>query len=285
MIGIAPQDVTGPLQHFQSVRADREGTKSLICALNAVLKERGEPSQSDADLETLFQLCWPEFERALNEAPKVPLDAGPERSTTEILGELLSIARMHSRFLASMLRAAPQYTQPIERATPRVHTAASVDLKRLDFEDARRDALDLRSAGRHAEAIEAFKRALEIAPNDVETLIDVAVTETYIDPSNYQRSIEQLTALVNPGTGENGDRVPIDSIVAKAYYNLACLKTIAREEQAGRYELREILRDLESALACYPLYVNTARADQDLVSLRGLGEFEDLMSRYLKAQR
>jgi tetratricopeptide (TPR) repeat protein len=267
------------------VRADKEGTRSLICALNTVLREKGESFQSDADLDQLFELCWVDFERALRNAPKVPQDAGPERSTTEILGELLSIARMHSRLLASIIRAAPPSVTPIERAPTAAAFATSPDMKRLDFEELRRSALDLRSAGRHVEAIEGLKRALDLSPKDLETLIDVAVTETYLDDPQYRRSIDRLTELVKGEGGQGSDAGARDSIVAKAYYNLACIKTMAREASGNSYAIAEILGDLESALLRYPLYVGTARTDQDLVSLRELAEFQSLIERYQRAQR
>jgi tetratricopeptide (TPR) repeat protein len=285
LVGIAPADLSGPLQHFQSARADKEGTRSLITALNHVLKEKNEPFQSETNLAMLFELCWPEFERALHEAPKAPQDAGPERSNTEILAELLSTARMHSRLLASMVRGGSQHLPPIERAAGQGHSGTSLDLKRLEFEDVRRAALDLRSAGRHVEAIEAFRRALELAPDDLETCIDIAVTETYIDAAHYERSIQRLSDIVRPSGVEPTESGHRESIIAKAYYNLACIKVMAREERAATYETTEILADLEAALLRYPLYLNTARQDQDLVPLRQLPEFRELMTRHQLAQR
>jgi hypothetical protein len=258
LVGIAPADLSGPLQHFQSARADKEGTRSLITALNHVLKEKNEPFQSETNLAMLFELCWPEFERALHEAPKAPQDAGPERSNTEILAELLSTARMHSRLLASMVRGGSQHLPPIERAAGQGHSGTSLDLKRLEFEDVRRAALDLRSAGRHVEAIDA---------------------------AHYERSIQRLSDIVRPSGVEPTESGHRESIIAKAYYNLACIKVMAREERAATYETTEILADLEAALLRYPLYLNTARQDQDLVPLRQLPEFRELMTRHQLAQR
>jgi tetratricopeptide (TPR) repeat protein len=277
--------ISGPLTLFQSVSADKDGTFKLIAALNRILRDKQEPSQSDSGLQTLFEKLWPDYHRELERAPKVPLDAGPERSDSEILAELLKTARQQSRLLFSILRAGPTYRPPIQTAEQPPVIVSRDDYLNLSFEELRSDAMNLRKSGHFTAALDLFQKALALQPGDLETLIDIAVTETYLPNSAYEESINKLQELVRERATREQSPQPEESILAKAYYNLACIKHIARREQGRPCMDEEIFADLEYAYMRYPAYVNTALVDHDLAQLRKHPRFRELVEKYRRAER
>jgi len=285
LIDVPSSAMSGPLTLFQPVRADKAGTFKLISALNKILNDKQEPCQADDDLQALFELLWPAYERELEESPKVPLDAGPERSNTEILGELVTTAREHSILLASILRTNPTYRPPIQPADQPTALAAEEDYLSLSFQELRYNAKKLRLTGQYAAALALLQKALTLQANDLETLIDIAVTETYLPNSIYADSINKLEELVQEHTTKEKTPQAEESIIAKAYYNLACIKHMARLEQDGDYSDEEILNDLECAFSRYPAYVNTALADHDLTRLKIHLRFKELVEKYRRAER
>jgi tetratricopeptide (TPR) repeat protein len=273
LIGCPASDVSGPLSLFQSVDADREGTFKLVTAVNRTLRDRQEPSQPDGNLQALFDKFWPDYRGDLGRAPKVPLDAGPERSDSQILAELLTGQRQQSRMLFSMLRAGTTFRPPIQ----------TDDYLNLSFEELRADAMTLRRNGHYAAALDLLKKALALQPGDLETLIDIAVTETYLPDAVYGDSARKLQDLIREHT--TGQTLSEESIIAKAYYNSACVRQIARVEQGLDYSLDEVFDDLEQAFMRYPAYVNTALADHDLAQLWEHPRFKELIKRYRRGER
>jgi TIR domain len=285
LIGLPSSALSGPLTLFQSVNADKVGTFKLISALNKVLRERQEPSHEDADLQAVFDAMWPDYERELKESRKVPLDAGPERSNEDILSELVTTARKHSRLLSSILRASPSYRPPIQGVEQPQAIVPDEDLLSVSFEELRDTAKRLRLSGQHVQALEVFQQALALQCGDLETLIDVAVTETYLQPCDYEESIKKLGELVREHATRDGSAQVEESILAKAYYNLACIKHIARTEQDKPYTDADILDDLEMALNMYPAYINTAYADRDLARIKSHPRFKALLDKFRRAER
>jgi tetratricopeptide (TPR) repeat protein len=285
LIDIPSSALSGPLTLFQSVSADKSGTFKLVSALNKILGEKQEASQSDEDLQALFDLLWPDYERELSKSPTVPIDAGPERSNTEILGELLTTAREHSRVLASLLRTQPTYRLPIQMADQPPAVEPDEDYAALSFQELRYNAKRLRLSGQYAAALALLQKALTLQANDLETLIDIAVTETYLPNSIYADSIRKLSELVQEQASREKSAHAEESIIAKAYYNLACIKHMARLEQQQQYCDETILDDLERAFTRYPAYVNTALADHDLTQLKTHTRFKELIERYRRGDR
>lgn len=285
LIDVPPSALSGPLTLFQCVSANKSGTFKIVSALNRVLNDKQEASQADDDLQAIFDLLWPDYERELIESLKVPIDAGPERSNTEILGELLTTTREHSRLLASLLRAQPLYRPPIQSAEQPQAAALDEEYAALTFQELRYNAKRLRLSGQYAAAHALWQKALALQTDDLETLIDIAVTETYLPNSVYADSIKKLSELVQEHTARETTPRVEQSIVAKAYYNLACVKHMARLEQGQPYSDEDILSDLESAFARYPAYVNTAMADHDLTQLKTHSRFMELIEKYRGAER
>lgn len=288
LIDMPLTELSGPLAQFQAVRADRGGTLSLITALNKILREKKEPSQTDEDLRRLFDLVWPQFEHHLQQAPTIPRKAGPERSNTEVLGELLSLTRLHSRILASVLRPSPGFPMPlqtsVQRSEPAPADAFDSDRARLRFVAMRGEAMDLREQGRYDDALNLLRQADALQPGDLETQIDIAVTETYLPHKPYEESINKLFTLVRGHEGSPDSPPRHESILAKAYYNLACIKNIARAEQGKAYSLDEVFDNLEAAFAGYSPYIDTALADKDLADISSHSRFQELVQRYGNAQ-
>jgi hypothetical protein len=285
LIDVPPSALSGPLTLFQGVSANKSGTFNLVSALNRILNDKQEASQADEDLQALFDLLWPAYERELMESLKVPIDAGPERSNTEILGELLTTTREHSRLLASLLRAQSPYRPPIQSSEQPHVAAPDEEYTTLSFQELRYNAKRLRLSGQNAAALALLQKALTLQANDLETLIDIAVTETYLPNSVYADSIKKLSDLVQEHTTREQTPGAEESIIAKAYYNLACVKHLARLEQELPYSDEVILEDLERAFARYPAYVNTALADHDLTQLKTHQTFKELIEKYRGADR
>jgi tetratricopeptide (TPR) repeat protein len=282
LIDCPPSALSGPLTLFQSINADREGTLKLVTALNNILRDKQEPHHSDGALQVLFDALWPKFKQELEQAPKVPLDAGPERSDSEILGEILTKSREHSRLLASLLRARPADIPPIQAA---VQAAAKDAYPSLSFEELRFNAKNLRASGQFAEALDLFRKAQALQPGDLETAIDIAVTETYLRDSDYGESIKKLQGLIEEEKAKEQSPGAEESIIAKAYYNIACIKHIALLERDAHYTVDEIFGDLERAFKRYPAYINTALEDHDLAQIRRDSRFKSLVEKYRRAER
>lgn len=277
--GVDHGDLSDPIAKLQCIKADKAGTLKLLKSICEVLRKYNITCQTDEALVSLFEDLWPNFATLLSEAPAVPLYAGTERRLEDVLSELLEIARMNSIQIGILQRATKSYyNPPIEQSI-----TDNLDIQaRLNFYDARRRAFDLRLSGKFEKALEAYKEALAIYPDDLETQIDIAVTQTYLNrPANYEPSITELESLIakHSASPEADSR---DSIIAKAFYNLACIKMISKNETGADYSIETILTDLEEAVKRYPYYTETASRDLDLVALRDETAFIALLKKYSK---
>ena len=278
--GLPSSSLSGPLTLFQSVGVDRAGTFKLLDTLNRILRDKQEAYQSEDDLKTLFDLLWPGYAHDIEQYLNTPLDAGPERSDTEILSELLNLSRTHSRVLASILRASPTYRPPIQVADQVSTTAFDEDFQSLNFEELRYNAKKLRRNGQYADALDLFKKALALRPDDLETLIDIAVTETYLEDCGYDESIKKLEALVKEHATKEKASLTAEGIIAKAFYNLACIKQIS-----GAYSDEDVMNELECALQRNPIYATKALEDRDLRPLKSNPRFMELIEKYWRDER
>jgi hypothetical protein len=107
LIDLKPQDVEGPLAHFNHTLPIREGMLGMLTSLNDVLGEAGlEPRR----LDKAFETYWPDFEKrfdeCLRETPSSTIPARP-RSTEELLAEILENTRSTSSRLAALDRNGP----------------------------------------------------------------------------------------------------------------------------------------------------------------------------------
>ena len=72
-LDVEAKKIDGPLSQYQVIRADRDGTFSLLVALNQ--SDHG-PKLPDKQLERAFDLWWPEMAKPLSAIPAVSADAG-----------------------------------------------------------------------------------------------------------------------------------------------------------------------------------------------------------------
>lgn len=93
--GLKPTDVKNPISDYQGSEATKEGTLSLLKALNSALPNDSLPNET---LEKSFEMWWPELEKRLKYIREnVPTQDTHElaniRTDREILEELLLLAR------------------------------------------------------------------------------------------------------------------------------------------------------------------------------------------------
>ncbi|QXC62349.1 DUF3553 domain-containing protein [Aquihabitans sp. G128] len=82
LIGVTPGQVGSPLQHFNSVSADKDGTYRLVADLNDLL---GEAKVESHILELAFGAAWPAFSERLDQLPEPTHEAPPPPSTEDVL--------------------------------------------------------------------------------------------------------------------------------------------------------------------------------------------------------
>lgn len=91
LIDLDPKDLSpGPLTQFQAKHADERGTRELLHAIN---KSLGSDAFEEKRLEKHFEKWWPELESELQHLAPEPTSPAPERSSDDMLAEVLQIAR------------------------------------------------------------------------------------------------------------------------------------------------------------------------------------------------
>jgi hypothetical protein len=99
LIGLDKAHVlNGPLSQFQAKRADEKGTLELLSTMNLALKEEALP---EARLNRTFRRAWPDLEKILDALPEQPDIGKPERTTQDMVVEVLELVRGLSRQAAS----------------------------------------------------------------------------------------------------------------------------------------------------------------------------------------
>jgi hypothetical protein len=96
MLGIEPIDISGPLEQFQAVNGDKEGTRKLVHSLNQAVKTVGEKYLEEKTLDKSFEKWWPDLEQKLNSLPESGEDV-EMRTDRELLEEVLLLARSTNR--------------------------------------------------------------------------------------------------------------------------------------------------------------------------------------------
>jgi hypothetical protein len=104
LIDLTPANLANPMAQFNHTMPDKEGMKSLLVTIN---KELGSEALEDRILDQVFETYWPLFENKFNEAmTSVPStgDAEPERSSDDILTEILYTTRTMDKRIRSLER-------------------------------------------------------------------------------------------------------------------------------------------------------------------------------------
>jgi hypothetical protein len=94
LFNLDPSDVVGPLEQFQATILNKEDVRELIRTINYAQKEE---ALSPDLLEKAFELAWPEFKERVSKIPDVPLADRYDRSTHDIVREILERIRAEQR--------------------------------------------------------------------------------------------------------------------------------------------------------------------------------------------
>ena len=84
----------GPLINFQGKHANKDETLELLMTINKALKD---DAIEEGRLHRLFEKCWPELGKKLQEMPDVQAEQTEERSEKEMIKEVLEVVRQLSR--------------------------------------------------------------------------------------------------------------------------------------------------------------------------------------------
>lgn len=97
-------DVNGPILQFQSTIFEKEDVRKLLHGINRADKNS---NLSEVRLDSVFEVWWPQLQSALQEVlaatstPKLAEKASEPNKDSQMLEEVLELARQQSRALAS----------------------------------------------------------------------------------------------------------------------------------------------------------------------------------------
>jgi hypothetical protein len=95
LLDIEFKDVSGPLAQFQAKKVDKNGLSDVVISINRLATQQ----VSDARLDQLFTIMWPQLENSVLSIPEHASPAKQSRPQHEILEELVSSIRgLDSRF-------------------------------------------------------------------------------------------------------------------------------------------------------------------------------------------
>ena len=96
LFGMEPTDIQGPLAQFQATRTTKDDIRRLLTTVN----KRVESALSDAQLDTLHDLLWPQLEAKLKVVASLSTaQPAPHRQVPELINELLTRVRAIERQL------------------------------------------------------------------------------------------------------------------------------------------------------------------------------------------
>ena len=118
LFDLNPSDLVYPLAQFQAIRTTKGDIKKLIADINATLKEEGEPSLTDKQIDEAGDIFWSKFENSLIniEPDQASTVAEPLREERELLEELLILVRNY--FGGKDVATKEQTSLPIMRFLP-----------------------------------------------------------------------------------------------------------------------------------------------------------------------
>jgi hypothetical protein len=92
LFDLRPSDIEGPLAQFQATIIDKDDLKHLTTTINQAQGPDSLLTRAEV-LEKTFDRAWPELERELSAIPHVPTAEKHERSTNDIVREILERIR------------------------------------------------------------------------------------------------------------------------------------------------------------------------------------------------
>ncbi|HEV7374701.1 MAG TPA: toll/interleukin-1 receptor domain-containing protein [Pyrinomonadaceae bacterium] len=94
LIDLEPSDLEGPLAQFQTTLNDKQDIRRLLETLNMALRE---DALDKVTFQKVFERAWPDLEKHLGEIPNISSPPRTERTTREMMREVLEIIRAEER--------------------------------------------------------------------------------------------------------------------------------------------------------------------------------------------
>ena len=123
LFGLTPNQVVGPLSHFQATTFNRAEMRKLADTMNSA---SGNTSVDSARLDKQFERLWPELQTAVQEILAAPDQATPKRDPDDVLEEILGGVRS---LLRDQARLAEKITEQTVSSAWRSGSWASVGSK------------------------------------------------------------------------------------------------------------------------------------------------------------
>lgn len=156
--GLQKVDIEGPLSHFQSVEADKEGTLKLVQSLNKALGHNIKRPISDDQLLSIFNKWWPDLEEVLKSVPESNLSAKEvRRDTPEMIREVVENTRSIARRFEKLIEQVELNNSQSSRKNKLDENDANLALANV-YERLSRSEF---KTGKLEESDQAIKRVLE----------------------------------------------------------------------------------------------------------------------------
>ena len=131
LVDLEPEDIDGPLAHFNHTSGDHDDTLKMVVDINKALEKEG---LDPVVLKRQFERMWGDLEKVLEEVcgMEADLPKAPKRETDDMIAEILNLVRQDSRDraveggIAKILSAASASVLPsvdqLKQAFPRDST-------------------------------------------------------------------------------------------------------------------------------------------------------------------
>jgi hypothetical protein len=94
LLGVAPEELHGPLVQFQATKAEKEETRKLIHTINHA---QGNAALNEQKVNNAFDRWWDDLEKSLAIVPGPEEGGQPARPERELIAEILELVRERSR--------------------------------------------------------------------------------------------------------------------------------------------------------------------------------------------
>ena len=254
-----------PIKQFQAVCSNNEGIWKLV---NQLYKLDTENSRSESEFEAAFDALWPNLEKDIDYAREMitsGMDPKAETFNTEgsirkiaILAESISerLTRLENiSSLANPLVGKEASFKPVEYQKQLAEINQKLD-KLIKFDQVSeliRQADFLRNTNPQ-QSIIIYDKALEIHKDDA---VLIGKAKAYRKLDKWQQAIQLLDDVISENPAAE-----------RAFYNRACYKNLS-----GTYEIKDVLRDLETAILLFDNYRQYAMEDIDFQNITDNPDF------------
>jgi hypothetical protein len=193
LLGFEPTTIKGPLIQFQAVKAEEEGTRKLIQAINHAL---GSECLDEERLERAFENNWHYLDEELKKIVENPKEIDkPSRTEKDMLEEILKTVREHSRIFSELLpsKSTRELFIPVKGLKKDLFSSLGMPMG---------DICDQEFTHTMKEFNEAYIRAIE---NTIKDFDGQKITADQLDKirSSWMNSIENIKCKPIKGQSEN----------------------------------------------------------------------------------